>query len=211
MSDRGRSAGSRGASPSARGRRSRAATCPLPNDCATSAGTAAPVGVLNLARARRRPGLISPDRLSVWNVDIAGQPLVSSSSVFRTRTHGCSQPSRVSTRRYSPLGVVGRARPVQIDRQQLADRRSSYLPSANESGPPSISSPPPRWLTKIPQQGQLVRREEGGLEVVDDDRVILVYSSSAALGKPSLSSTSSCVPSRTRTGWSCRSAVSGSG
>ena len=50
----------------------------------------------------------------------------------------------------------------------------SYLPSANESGPPSIRRPPPRWLTKLRKQRQLVLGEEAGLEVVEDDRVVTV-------------------------------------
>ena len=50
----------------------------------------------------------------------------------------------------------------------------SYLPSANESGPPSIRRPPPRWLTKFRSSASWSWREERGLEVVEDDRVVAV-------------------------------------
>ena len=50
----------------------------------------------------------------------------------------------------------------------------SYLPSANESGPPSISSPPPRWLTKFRSRASWSWVKNAGLEVVEDDRVVAV-------------------------------------
>ena len=150
----------------------RAPTCPLPNCWATSAGAVAPAASLTSARTTA-PGLISPTRLSVWNGVIPASRCRSSSSVFRSRTHGCSQPSRVSTRRYSCF-VLARLGPIQIDGQQLADRRAVVLAAGERIGAAQHQQPAPALAHEIPQERELVRREKAGLEIVEHDRVITV-------------------------------------
>ena len=76
-----------------------AATCPLPNCCATSAGRSLPAASRTCAEDHGpRLDLADPaERLE----RAASRPAAccSSSSVFRSRTQGWSQPSRVRTRR----------------------------------------------------------------------------------------------------------------
>ena len=151
----------------------RAATCPLPNGWATSAGAVSPAASLTWARTDA-PGLIAPTGLSVWNGGISASRLRSSSSVFRVRTQGWSQPSRVSTRRSSPADVLGLGRPVEVDRQQLADGRAVVLAVGERVGPAEHQQPAAASPDEVAQERELVLREEAGLEVVEDDGVVAV-------------------------------------
>ena len=62
----------------------------------------------------------------------------------------------------------------EVDRQQVADRRPVVLAVGERVGAAEHQEPAAADADEVPQQGELVRREEAGLDVVEDDRVVAV-------------------------------------
>ena len=136
-------------------------------------GRSLPAGSRTSARTTA-PGLMPPTRLSVWNGGIAASRFCSSSSVFRSPDPGL-EPAFAG----QDQAVLGIARPAgsgrfEVDRQQLADRRAVVLPLGERVGAAQHEQAAAALAHEVPQEGELVRGEERGLEVVEDDRVIAV-------------------------------------
>ncbi len=70
------------------------------------------------------------------------------------------------------LGPFGRA--VEVDRQEIADRGPVIFAIDEGVGPAEHEQAAAALGDEVPDQGELVLAEEAGLEVVDDDRVVLV-------------------------------------
>ena len=151
---------------------SSAAARPRPNGCTTSAGRAAPPAVSTSA-STEAPGLIASTRLSERKPGIATSRVSSSCSFARTRTHGCSQPSRVSFRCNGCVFTSAGAA-IEIHGQQLPDRRAGVATFAERTLAAQHQQAAAALADELLQQRQLILREERGFDVVENDRVIAI-------------------------------------
>ena len=109
-------------------------------------------------------------RLTILNGGIPASRVVRLASVVRSRTQGCSQPSRVSCS-FKPSGARRRDA-IEIDRQQLADRRA-LIPAFGERLEPAQHQKAAAALAdELLQQRHLFLRKELRFDVVEDHRVV---------------------------------------
>ena len=148
------------------------ATWPLPNCWATRAGAVFAPVVADLGK-NDGPRLDPADPVEGVEAGHRGQPLPSSSSVLRVRTQGCSQPSRVAPG--DSRGSPGAGPPAGSDKRARARRRACDRTCRRRTSRGRRASETTATLAhEIPQRRELVRREEAGLQVVEDDRMIAI-------------------------------------
>ena len=150
-----------------------APTCPLPNCWATSAGAVLPAGSRTSAEDDG-PRLDVADAAERLERGHRRQPLV----LF---VFGLPQPdpglqpafARQDQAIFDCSSGTG-VGPIQINRQELADRRAVVLAVGERVGAAQHQQAAAALADEIPQQRQLVGREEAGFEVVEHDRMIAV-------------------------------------
>ena len=120
-------------------------------------------------------GLMLPTRLSDVKRGIDASRSRSSGSVLRVRTHGCSQPSRVSDKRYAcSAGDAVADFAIDVHGQQAADRRAGVFAGGEGIGPAEHQQAAAAPADELLQQRQLILREERGFDVVENHGVVLV-------------------------------------
>ncbi len=120
------------------------------------------------------PGLISPTRLIVWNAGISASRLCSSSFGFsQSNPRLRARPSCVRAQAIIRLVRPG-VGPIEIDGQELANRRAVILAAGERIRATQHQQPAAALADEIPYESQLVRREKSGFEIVKHDRVITV-------------------------------------